>query len=562
MTQDAILAKVQEIHRLFGYVEPAQAALSAQHLLDGLTQPLTPVMRRRVALAASLLRQSLAINPFDPMTASLVAQLQGLAPASPLCARWTADVERLMAGQERLPLTQAFAALDALGAAPEALEACAASDAPLAVRHLAASHLWQTGERDAFLRAAAALCAHAAGRAAAPFYAWGAWGAGEAALARQWLGLGPRNFLTYNLLAAMALATGDTDGARGLWAESLAFEPGQAPLIHRLRELVLPAAPPALADVLAGDRVHVGFYTFNKFETTLGTLQSLLASDIGDAAVTLLNNGSTAFTADDFSAAVARVAAGRPVQVINLPVNVGAPVARNWLYSLDASRTAAFVAFLDDDVVLPPDWLRCYVQDMRADAGLAVAGPKGMNPSPLPTIQYVYRFFQEVGEQHIRFTNNAPLMMDLGQFDYRRPCLSVMGCCHLFNRPLLERLGVPDFDVRFNPSQVDDLEHDIQVCKAGGRVLYDGRVRVVHLQDAGRAAPLTRAGWGHVWGNHMKMEAKFTGDELRGVDEVVRAQDEAHWQDALRGVWDVLPPACQVFFGPDIEAAGASGAGA
>jgi hypothetical protein len=66
-----------------------------------------------------------------------------------------------------------------------------------------------------------------------------------------------------------------------------------------------------------------------------------------------------------------------------------------------------------------------------------------------------------------------------------------MGCCHLFNLKLWERLGVPDFDVRFTPSQVDDLEHDIQVWKAGGHVLYDGRVEVVHRQDAGKAGPLS-----------------------------------------------------------------------
>jgi GT2 family glycosyltransferase len=175
-------------------------------------------------------------------------------------------------------------------------------------------------------------------------------------------------------------------------------------------------------------------------------------------------------------------------------------------------------------------------------------GPKGLNPNPFRTIQYIYRYFEEVGEHKIRFTNNAPMNLDLGQFDGRRPCLSVMGCCHMFDRRKLERLGVPDFDVRFTPSQVDDLERDIQIWKHGGRVLYDGRVEVVHMQDAGRAAPKTEASWGHVWGNHMKMEFKLTGRELRSIDEQVLAVEEKHWQTCLAEAWDLLPDKCRKFW--------------
>ena len=112
--------------------------------------------------------------------------------------------------------------------------------------------------------------------------------------------------------------------------------------------------------------------------------------------------------------------------------------------------------------------------------------------------------------------------MDLGQYDLRRPCLSVMGCCHMFDRKKCDQLGIPDFDIRFSPSQVDDLEHDLQVWKAGGQILYDGRVAVIHLQDAGRQAPMTQASWAHVLGNHMKMEYKFSEEELEELDRRVR----------------------------------------
>jgi hypothetical protein len=168
-----------------------------------------------------------------------------------------------------------------------------------------------------------------------------------------------------------------------------------------------------------------------------------------------------------------------------------------------------------------------------------------LNPGAIPTVQYVWRFFDEVGDGNIRFSNNCPQFMDLGQYDALRPCLSVMGCCHLFDLERWNERGVPDFDIRFSPSQVDDLEHDIQVWKAGGRAIYDGHVRVIHRQDAGKAAPMSRAAWGSVISNHNKMEAKLTGAELARVDAAVREADQAYWQESVDTVAEMLPPGCR-----------------
>ncbi len=224
------------------------------------------------------------------------------------------------------------------------------------------------------------------------------------------------------------------------------------------------------------------------------------------------------------------------MRFVHLPVNIGAPAARNWLWHLPEAKDSDYVAYLDDDVIVPPNWLVSYVRDLEDFPQAVVVGPKVVNPGTLPTIQYVYRFFHEVGDRKIRFTPTAPIAFDFGQYDVRRPCLSVMGCCHLFHRRRWERLGLPDFDVAFSPSQVDDLEHDIQIWKSGGEVLYDGGVEVVHLQEAGRQHTQSRASWGHVWGNHMKMEAKFSGDELRAIEEAVLTRDGAFFREVVASV--------------------------
>lgn len=513
-------------HRFRGYLETAPAMWAAQRLLDG-----TPELGA-IHLAHALLRQALALTPFDPDLAGLVASL-GAQLHIP-------NSRPDMAGPG---MTQAQSTLD--NVTPHALPKLLDEEIPPLVRHLALASLWSNGEDgDLFIKHVRRLCIKDPDNPGLPLLAWGAHALGDNSLALEMI-RSASTFLGEALKARLAMVAGDHAQARLNIINSLTLEPAQPHLIERLAQLERLSRPLPAAD---SARVHILFYTFNKLDTTLTTLQSLLASDIGAARITLMNNGSTLFGPDEFSAGVTRIAQGRDVEVIHLPVNIGAPAARNWLYRLPQTQEADFVAFLDDDVLLPQNWLRLYLQDFVDYPEICAVGPKGLNPNPFRTIQYVYRYFQEVGEHRIRFTSNSPMFFDLGQFDGQRPCLSVMGCCHMFDRRKLERLGVPDFDLRFTPSQVDDLERDIQIWKHGGQVLYDGRVEVVHMQDAGRAAPKSEAAWGHVWGNHMKMEAKFSGRELRDVDERVRSREAEHWNKCLSDAKTNLPESCKRFW--------------
>lgn len=500
--------------RFRGPLETAPALWAAQQLLDR-PKP----SRAHMELAHACLRQAMALDPWDPELTALANQLGqslGQAPVPVPHGPRRAEVDALLAEADPLELL--------------------ATPLPPAARLRLLLGLWAGGQHpEAFVEAALAWATEPDSAPALGLLAWGAHALGHTEARDALLALARPSPWREALRGHLALAAGDAEGARQHLLASLALEPAQPHLIEALALLDDTLRP--LPDPRQ-HRVHVLFYTFNKLATTLRTLESLLASDIGDAAVTLLNNGSTAFPPHDLDAGVARLAAGRPVEVIHLPVNIGAPAARNWLWHLPAVQQAEFVAFLDDDVLLPPHWLRRFLADLLASPHVCAVGGKVVNPNPFRTIQYVYRYFQEVGEHHIRFTPNAPMHLDLGQYDVVRPCLSVMGCCHLFHRRRVERLGIPDFDVRFNPSQVDDLERDIQIWKHGGHVLYDGRVAITHLQDAGSAAPKSEASWAHVWGNHRKMEGKFTGKELRRIHEEVHKAEQMGWYNAFQHLKD------------------------
>ncbi|SDB48135.1 Glycosyl transferase family 2 [Desulfonatronum thiosulfatophilum] len=532
--QPTIRDNISWLHRFQGYFDPAHAVWAAQKLLESLEPSQDPQSAARVDLAAGLLRQAMVLNPCDPNVRGLLLQLLPMAGSSPDFQAWFNTLPDDATG---LTMEQAHPFIEQCGDDPSHLEQILTTSGEPLLHFLGLKKFWQWGEKERFERWTERFTQGPYGKATAPLLAWATWKSGDEHRTRELLNKGPESFLSLNLRAELALHEGEADTARMHWLRSLAWEPHQPHLRYRLCELDQPAPDMALVDK---NKVHIGFYTFNKLETTLRTLESLLASHIGPAQITLLNNGSTTFPPEDLDRAVQTLAQGRPVNVIHLPVNIGAPAARNWLFTLPETRQADYLAYLDDDVLLPEDWLACYLQDFQLFPKAVVVGPKGVNPGDIRTIQYVYRYFQETGDKTIRFTNNAPLFMDLGQFDYRRPCLSVMGCCHLFDLKKWERLGLPGFDVRFSPSQVDDLEHDIQIWKAGGQAVYDGRVEMVSSCHDQRRAPQDAAWNAHILGNHIKMEHKFTERELAEIDRDSRGADQAFWRDMISNDGNLL----------------------
>lgn len=493
--------------RLAGFLDPGQALEAAAALLADAR----PDQPQRLFAAGALLRQAVVFLPFDPALAAQARRIFPAAPPPPGFVRW----------------------LDGLRAPAD----------PGPARSLAqALNAWQTGGRSAFLAETEALLTSPGGAAAAPLLAWGLRAAGKPEQAARALDHAPENFLARNLRARLALDEDHPEEAHAHLLASLELEPFQPSAIMQL------AAPPPDPNLVETRRVHICLYSWNKPEALARTLASLAATELGPARVTLLNNGSTSISPKELAALARRTAPNLRLEVLHLPVNVGAPPARNWLLGLPASREADCVAFLDDDVLLPRRWLAGLLSALEAEPRACAAGVKVLHPRSPLVIQYAWRFFSETGAGRIRFTPNAPTVLDLGQYDHLRPCLSVMGCCHLLHRERLERLGVPGFDPRFSPSQVDDIEHDLQIWKAGGMVVFDGRAAVVHLQDTGDPSRRTPLSLAQAQANHFKMEHKFDGGELADMRRDVERADSEAFRAALAAVSPFLPAPAREFW--------------
>lgn len=348
-----------------------------------------------------------------------------------------------------------------------------------------------------------------------------AMGEDEAALARfALLGSADKNEVVLNAAAELYRKTGQTGPAMDLYRLSLAKDPSQAPVRLRLAELETPFRS---RPELIGERaVSICLYSYNKADLLSRTLKGLAASRIGGAAVTVLINGCS-----DESLSAAETARtlfpNNPYEIINLPVNVGAPAARNWLINRKLTWESDYAAFLDDDVDVPPDWLEKYLTVMEDRPKAGTVGCKILDPGQPARYQYLYRGVSQASEELLKLTPARPARQyDNGLYDFIRETDSVMGCLHLFRREALE--AAPLFDIRFSPSQVDDIDHDLMLRLAGFEVIYCGLVACVHNQSSGLSEKTLSndLAFGNAVGNDVKLFYKHL-DHMDKLRELGRA---------------------------------------
>jgi len=312
---------------------------------------------------------------------------------------------------------------------------------------------------------------------------------------------------TLSRAAELHHRAGDTAKAIALYERALALDPLVRPYALRLAELRHPFVPdPAL---VASRKVAIYLYSYNK-ATMLGeTLESLSRCAIGQASITVLLNGCT----DDSLEVVTRARGLFPqnaFEIITLPVNIGAPAARNWLLALPGTRECDYVAFLDDDLFLQPDWLAQLLTVAERDPHIGNVGCKVDFPGQFKLLQYLYRHVNLATPEAIRVSLPTPSQQyDIGLYDVVREVRVVMGCQHLLRVAAIP--DAPTFDIRYSPSQIDDTDHDLQLCLAGWKVFYCGTVTCVHRQNSGTSARsrLNLASQGSIMGNDVKFHYKW-----------------------------------------------------
>jgi len=351
---------------------------------------------------------------------------------------------------------------------------------------------------------------------------------------------------TWTRLAEALRRIGDRDHAAAVLKKALAARPWHAGTLLRLHDLVL--SLDALRGRLSGGAA-VLLYSFNKASDLDATLASLATSDFfgpavdGPAMALVLDNGSTDDTDSVIAAWADRLGRERLVP-IPLPVNVGAPAARNWLMRRPEVAAAAWTAFLDDDVSLPPDWtgLLAAAAERYPEAGVwGCRVADFFQPAKLQTVDMFLSEPQEnaAGEgnpfgRKFELTRTNLRTPDLGQFDVLRPCASVTGCCHLFRTERLLECG--DFDIRFSPSQYDDVDHDLRLLIAGRAAVYQGHLRAGHFKRSGGESLAGGPAAGTALANFFKLHGKHSLEDAAAAMNTART---AALED-LQNKWTTL----------------------
>ncbi|WP_320172578.1 glycosyltransferase [Maridesulfovibrio sp.] len=283
------------------------------------------------------------------------------------------------------------------------------------------------------------------------------------------------------------------------------------------------------------DDVVILLYSWNNGALMEKTLKNVAASNIGGARVLALNNGSNDTTAEVVANAAERFQEGR-YRGIQLPINVGAPPARNWLLSEPEARKAKWAVFLDDDVELPQNWLEHLLATAEHHGNPGAVGCRITSTSEPRSLQSAdYHLFPpdrtvsqiEGLEERVMVFDSCRNAFDYGQFTYTRPAVHLSGCCHMLNMEAVHRCG--GFDVRFNPTQFDDLERDLRAYAAGYTHVYAGQLGIGHIQHSSLAKASSAKSMAQVFGNKIKLESKYSEKVLNSV---FTRDLESLWADA------------------------------
>jgi GT2 family glycosyltransferase len=312
------------------------------------------------------------------------------------------------------------------------------------------------------------------------------------------------------LAGDMFMLEGDQLSAVRQYTKALSMDPKLTPVRMRLDEISSPQIPrPELSRQRS---VAICIFSWNNAQMLKVTLGSLAESDLGNATIHVLLNGCS----DDSRSIVEnsrRLFPNNTFEIIDLPVNVGVAPARNWLLQLPTVHKSDYVVFADDDIMVPADWLSRYLTCIEDDPQIGVVGPKAVSPpvasGEAPRFQYLYRFVSVGQEGVFKLSLSEPgsESTDTGLYTFVRQVQHVMGCLILLRNSILREVGA--FDIRYNPSQVEDLDHDLATCLAGYKVVYCGTVQVIHYRKSSDSIFVKKPALWSSLANHLKMSVKF-----------------------------------------------------
>jgi GT2 family glycosyltransferase len=195
-------------------------------------------------------------------------------------------------------------------------------------------------------------------------------------------------------------------------------------------------------------------------------METLERQSLRDFDVTVVDNGSS-----DDSIGYLRERWPR-VKVVELPENAGFPAAVN--RGIEASR-GRYVALLNNDIELSPDWLEALARELDEDPGLGFVTGKIMRHDAPDVIEQAGHDFFTCG----RFEPRGLDRTDTGQYDEPAPTAIVTAAAAMYRREAVERAGAFDEDYFL---YCEDADLCLRLLLAGYRGLYVPGPKAFHVR--------------------------------------------------------------------------------
>lgn len=219
-------------------------------------------------------------------------------------------------------------------------------------------------------------------------------------------------------------------------------------------------------------RVSVVIVTWNALPLLRRFLPSVVATDYPDLEVILADNasrdGSVAFVKERFPS----------VKVVRHPAN--------WRFCRGNNAalphaTGRYVVLLNNDVEVPPGWLRPLVHLVEERPDVAAVQPKLLQTDAPGHFEYAGAaggFIDRVGYPFTRGRLFGSLEADRGQYDDARDIFWGTGAAVLLRRRALDQVGLLDETFEMHMGEIDLCW---RLWRAGWRVRVEPASQVYHL---------------------------------------------------------------------------------
>src|SRR5690606_12693527 len=222
-------------------------------------------------------------------------------------------------------------------------------------------------------------------------------------------------------------------------------------------------------------RVSIIIVTWNALPLLRQCLPSVVATDYPDLEVILADNASTDGSAEWVAGAYPHV------RIVRHP--------ENWAFCRGNNEavphaTGDLVLFLNNDVEVPPDWLRPLVRVLVEMPDVAAVQPKLLQYADRDRFEYAGAsggFVDRLGYPFTRGRLFFTLEDDHGQYDDARDVFWATGAALLVRRSALDEVGL--FDERFF-MHMEEIDLCWRLQRRGYRVRVEPASRVYHIGGA------------------------------------------------------------------------------